>query len=76
MNGDIPAVPVTTLAGLASLTQRKYSSSLSLSLSLPLSLCLSKFQLNNNIYLTISYRLYWPLDYLDFEKVPIILILL
>ena len=25
MNGDIPAVPVTTLAGLASLTQRKYS---------------------------------------------------
>ena len=72
MNGDIPAVPVTTLAGLASLTQRKYSSSL----SLPLSLCDSEFQLNNNIYLTISYRLYWPLDYLDFEKVPIILILL
>ena len=34
MNGDIPAVPVTTLAGLASLTQRKYSFSLSLSLSL------------------------------------------
>ena len=25
MNGDIPAVPVTTLAGLASLTQCKYN---------------------------------------------------
>ena len=25
VNGDIPAVPVTTLAGLASLTQRKYN---------------------------------------------------
>ena len=24
MNGDIPNVPVTTLSGLASLTQRKY----------------------------------------------------
>ena len=44
MNGDIPAVPVTTLAGLASLTQRKYSSSPSLSVEV--CLC-SVLQLEN-----------------------------